>query len=393
MKKEIKEILTKGVEKIVDERSLRKKLFSGRRLRIKFGIDPTATQIHLGQAVTLWKLRGFQKLGHKIIFIIGDFTARIGDPSGKTETRKPLSEKEIKNNFKTYKQQINRILDIKKTEIVYNSSYFSSMPVCKFYPLLSCLSVAQLLERGMFRERIKNKKPIYISEFLYPLLQAYDSVKVKADLEIGGSDQLFNMLLGRNLQSVFGQPPQDVMTLKLLMGIDGKKKMSQSLHNFIGINESPYEQFGKTMSIPDGLIWHYFELATDVKIKEIENLKKRKTKPILLKEKLAFESVKRYWGEEKAKLAKENFEQIFKKRQMPQKGVKEMKIAPFYINLKRLLTETNLVSSRSQAQRLIKQGAIEIDGEAIRDWQKEIRITKPTMLRVGKHSFYRLIPR
>ena len=390
-KKKIEDILKQGVEKIINEDSLRKKLLSGKKLRIKVGIDPTAKQIHLGQAFILWKLRDFQKLGHKIIFIIGDFTAQIGDPSGKISKRKVLSKKKIKENFKTYKRQISKILDLKKTDIIYNSSYLSKLTLSKFYSLLSYFSVAQLLEREMFKQRIQNNQPIFLSEFLYPILQAYDSYKIKSDLEIGGSDQLFNMILGRKLQTFFKKEPQEVMALKLLIGLDGREKMSQSLNNYIGIQESPDDQFGKIMSISDDLIWHYFEMAACLSNDKIKEIKKQNFKPIILKEKLAYEIVKKYWGENKARIAEKKFDNLFRNKKIKEEKLKEIKIKTPSLNLKKFLVENNLVSSGSQAQRLIENGAVKINGEVIKNWRQPIEIKKTTILKVGKHSFYKII--
>ena len=270
----IKEILTRGVEEIIEKESLIKKLKSGKPLRIKFGVDPTAPELHLGNAVILWKLKEFQELGHTIIFIIGDFTAQIGDPTDKLTARKTLTEKEIKANMKTYKEQVGEILDLNKTKIIYNNRHLSKMKLAEIYRISQFFTVNQILERDMFQERRRAEKPIWLHEFMYPIFQAYDSVVVKADIEIGGNDQLFNMMAGRQLQPHFNQPPQDVITIKLLVGTDGKRKMSKSFGNYIGIQELANEQYGKIMSIPDESIIDYFELCAHLSLMEVEKIKK-----------------------------------------------------------------------------------------------------------------------
>ncbi|HRR39291.1 MAG TPA: tyrosine--tRNA ligase [Candidatus Paceibacterota bacterium] len=400
--KKINELLTRGVEQIIEKESLRKKLKSGRQLRIKFGIDPTAPDIHLGNAVILWKLRDFQDLGHKIILIIGDFTAQIGDPTGKLSTRKMLTQQEIEENMKNYKNQIGKILDVKKIKIVYNSDHLGKLTLADIYQIFHFFTANQILERDMFQEREKKGKPIWLHEFLYPIFQAYDSAAIKADVEIGGSDQLFNMTMGRQLQPHFGQDPQDVMTMKLLIGTDGEKKMSKSVGNYIGIQESPEEQYGKIMSIKDELILDYFELCTRIslkKIKELEkDLKAKNVNPRDLKSRLAKKIVEIYHGKTAAKKAEKEFNRVFKEKKVPSKMPVFIVPQESYPVLK-LLVELNLAQSKSEAKRLIEEGGVKIIKPTIdnkqltiklRDWKEEIKIQDEMILKVGKRKFAKI---
>ncbi len=398
----INELLTRGVEQIIEKESLRKKLKSGRQLRIKFGIDPTAPDIHLGNAVILWKLRDFQDLGHKIILIIGDFTAQIGDPTGKLSTRKMLTQQEIEENMKNYKNQIGKILDVKKIKIVYNSDHLGKLTLADIYQIFHFFTANQILERDMFQEREKKGKPIWLHEFLYPIFQAYDSAAIRADVEIGGSDQLFNMTMGRQLQPHFGQDPQDVMTMKLLIGTDGEKKMSKSVGNYIGIQESPEEQYGKIMSIKDELILDYFELCTRIslkKIKELEkDLKAKNVNPRDLKSRLAKKIVEIYHGKTAAKKAEKEFNRVFKEKKVPSKMPVFIVPQESYPVLK-LLVELNLAQSKSEAKRLIEEGGVKIIKPTIdnkqltiklRDWKEEIKIQDEMILKVGKRKFAKI---
>lgn len=398
----INELLTRGVEHIIEKESLRKKLKSGRQLRIKFGIDPTAPDIHLGNAVILWKLRDFQDLGHKIILIIGDFTAQIGDPTGKLSTRKMLTQQEIEENMKNYKNQIGKILDVKKIKIVYNSDHLGKLTLADIYQIFHFFTANQILERDMFQEREKKGKPIWLHEFLYPIFQAYDSAAIRADVEIGGSDQLFNMTMGRQLQPHFGQDPQDVMTMKLLIGTDGEKKMSKSVGNYIGIQESPEEQYGKIMSIKDELILDYFELCTRIslkKIKELEkDLKAKNVNPRDLKSRLAKKIVEIYHGKTAAKKAEKEFNRVFKEKKVPSKMPVFIVPQESYPVLK-LLVELNLAQSKSEAKRLIEEGGVKIIKPTIdnkqltiklRDWKEEIKIQDEMILKVGKRKFAKI---
>lgn len=398
----INELLTRGVEQIIEKESLRKKLKSGRQLRIKFGIDPTAPDIHLGNAVILWKLRDFQDLGHKIILIIGDFTAQIGDPTGKLSTRKMLTQQEIEENMKNYKNQIGKILDVKKIKIVYNSDHLGKLTLADIYQIFHFFTANQILERDMFQEREKKGKPIWLHEFLYPIFQAYDSAAIRADVEIGGSDQLFNMTMGRQLQPHFGQDPQDVMTMKLLIGTDGEKKMSKSVGNYIGIQESPEEQYGKIMSIKDELILDYFKLCTRIslkKIKELEkDLKAKNVNPRDLKSRLAKKIVEIYHGKTAAKKAEKEFNRVFKEKKVPSKMPVFIVPQESYPVLK-LLVELNLAQSKSEAKRLIEEGGVKIIKPTIdnkqltiklRDWKEEIKIQDEMILKVGKRKFAKI---
>jgi len=390
----IEEVLTRGVEEVIEKKSLIKKLQSGEQLRIKFGIDPTAPDLHLGNAVILWKLREFQKLGHKIIFIIGDFTARIGDPSGRLGARKMLSEKEVKENMKTYKKQIGKILDLQKIKLVYNSRHLAKLNLSEIYRIFHFFSANQILERDMFQERKKKEKPIWLHEFFYPVLQAYDSVVVKADVEIGGSDQLFNMMMGRQLQPYFNQPPQDVITMKLLVGTDGKRKMSKSFRNYIGLQEFPKEQYGKLMSIRDELIPEYFELCTQSSPKEVRritrDLKNKKINPRVLKARLAREIVSIYHGKEAAEKAEKEFERVFKEKKLPSR-IPAMEIKEERLNILEFLVKTKLVSSKSEAKRLILQKGVKIDGKSEENWRGIVQIKKGMIVQVGKRKFLRVV--
>lgn len=393
--KKIEEILTRGVEKIIEKESLVKKLKSGKRLRVKLGIDPTSPDLHLGNAVVLWKLKEFQDLGHKIVLIIGDFTAQVGDPSGRLSPRRVLTEREIKENMKAYRFQIGKILDLKKTEIIFNSHHLSSLKLSQLYRLFSFFTVNQILEREMFQKRISLKKPIWLPEFFYPILQAYDSVVVKADVEVGGSDQLFNMLLGRQLQSFLNQSPQEIITMKILVGTDGREKMSKSFNNFIGIAESPNEQFGKLMSIRDELIPQYLELCTRLPMEEIKKdiqlLETGQINPRDLKRKLAREVVSLYHGKEMAEKAQREFDLVFREKKPPSE-IPEVKIKEKNINILELLLKTKLANSKSEAKRLISQKAVKIDGELKENWREVVEIKKGMVIKVGKRKFVKINP-
>lgn len=390
-----KELLTRGVVEIIEKESLIKKLKSGKRLKIKHGIDPTSPIIHLGNAVVLQKLKEFQNLGHQVILIIGDFTAQIGDPSDKEAMRQPLSRKEINKNMKTYKSQIGRILNLKKTKFFYNSQWLSKINLKEIIlKLASQFTVAQILERENFFKRYQEKKPIGLHEFFYPLMQGYDSVVVRADVEIGGTDQKFNMLAGREIQRAYNQKPQDIITMKLLEGVDGRK-MSKSYGNIIGIYDKPNEIYGKIMSIRDELISDYFELSTKIPLKEIEEIKTKiknqKINPKEVKSKLAFEIVSMYYNKKLAQQAAMEFERVFKEKKLPLE-IPEVKIKEKEINILDLLVKANLVSSKSEGRRLILQKGLRIDGEKENDWKKMIQIKKEMVLQAGKRKFKKIIP-
>ena len=377
-------LLRRGVEEIIEKESLEKKLKSGRKLRIKLGIDPTAPDIHLGIAVVLRKLAEFQKLGHTIIFLIGDFTATIGDPSGQDKTRPPLSKKQVEKNAKTYLEQAGKILDIKRTEIRKNSQWFGKMNLADFLKIESYFTVQRILERDDFTKRIKEGRDLRSHEINYPILQAYDSVILKADLEIGGTDQKFNMLAGRRLMKKMGLPPQDIMTLKILVGTDGLKKMSKSLGNYIGITEKPEGMYGKIMSLSDKQIIPYFELCTNLPQEEVKKIKEPKDQ----KARLAFEIVKLYHGLEKAKEAEGEFNRVFKEKLYPAK-MKEAKLHGIW-NIVDLLMALDLVKSRSEAKRVIEQAGVKINGKTEADRFAKLELHDGMVIQVGKRKFTKI---
>jgi len=375
---------------------LKEKLKEERPLRVKLGIDPTAPEIHLGFAVVLRKLRQFQDVGHIAVLIVGDFTARIGDPSGRSKTRVSLSEKQIRENMKGYTRQIFKILDKEKTELRYNSEWLSKLDPSDIIRLTSQITVARLLERDDFNERFKAENPIALHELLYPMFQAYDSVAVKADVELGGTDQRWNHLLGRDLQRSFGLDPQVVFLMPLLEGLDGVKKMSKSFNNFIGIEESPREQFGKVMSIPDKLILRYYELCLDYYDELLKNVMKRLKNgenPMDLKLELAEGIVRQYHSDRDAKRERVEFIRVFSREEAP-KDIEEYFIKKDKeIWIIEVLDNAGLVKSRGEARRLIEQGALRIDGEKINDFSLNISIKNEVILRLGKKRFLKLVPK
>jgi len=393
-KQKIEEILTRGVEKLIKKKSLLKKLKSGRRLKIKYGVDPTTKDLHLGHAVIYEKLRQFQQLGHKIIFVIGDFTGRFGDPTQKLKVRKLRSKQEVREMAKNYLRQVGKILDLKKLEARHNSEWFDKMSAEDLLRLMGHFTTLRMLERDTFQERIKKRREIRLHEPVYPVLQAYDSVVLKTDIEIGGSDQLFNCLRGRDLQKDFSQFPQDILTVKILIGTDGKKKMSQSFGNYIGIEEKLEIQYGKIMSIPDKLIIDYFELVTRVPLIEVKNskkdLKQGKVNPRDLKAKLAREIVSIYHGKKAALRAEKEFQRVFKEKKLPTK-IPEIKIKEKSLNILDLLVKIKLASSKSEAKRLILQKGVKIDGKLQDNWQKIIKIKNGTIVQVGKRKFIKIV--
>ncbi len=384
----INEILERGIEQIIEKNSLLEKLKSGKKLRIKHGIDPTGPKIHIGRAIQFRKLKNFQDLGHKIVLIIGDFTALIGDASDKQAMRKPLSEKEIKENMKGYKEQIGKILDMKKTEIRHNSEWLNKITVKELLSLAMHFSAQQMIQRRNFKERWEQEKPIGIHELAYPLFQGYDSFAVKADVEIGGADQLFNLKVGREIQKMFGQPPQDIITSKMLSGLDGRK-MSTSWGNMVTIVDKPNEMYGKIMSMKDEFIFEYFELCTDIPLSEIKNMSFKKTNPRDLKAKLAREIVSIYHGKESALSAEKEFNKVFKEKKLPS-SVSLIKISQKSLNILELLFKARLVSSKAEAKRLINQKGVKIGNEVQIDWQKQIKIKKGLVIQVGKRKFAKI---
>jgi len=390
--KKINELLTRGVETIIEKKSLLKKLKSGKKLRVKHGIDPTGPNIHVGRAISFWKLREFQELGHQAVLVIGDFTACIGDASDKMTMRRPLTRPEVKRNLATYLDQIGKILDLKKTEIHYNSEWLDKLKAQELVELAMHFTVYQMINRRNFRERFEAKKPIGLHEILYPLFQGYDSMMVRADIEIGGFDQLFNFIIARKIQEIYHQKPQDIITFKLLYGTDGRK-MSTTWGNVINISDSPQEQYGKVMSIRDDLIINYFEMLTKVPLKEVKDIKKAlslgKLSPREAKARLAREIVKLYYGEKEALRAEKEFERVFKEKKLPSK-IKAISLKEKKMNICDLLKKTGLVSSKSEAKRLIVQKGVRIDGQLQDNWQREIEIKKGMIIQVGKRKFVKI---
>jgi len=385
-------IIKRGVVEIIEEEELLKKLKEGRPLRIKAGFDPTAPDLHLGHTVLLQKLRQFQQLGHEVYFVIGDFTAMIGDPTGRSETRPPLSREEVLENAKTYEHQVFKILDPEKTNIVFNSTWLSGLGTEGIIKLAGKYTVARMLERDDFSKRFKEGVPIYIHEFIYPLLQGYDSVFLKADVELGGTDQKFNLLVGRDLQRAFGQEPQVCITLPLLVGLDGVRKMSKSYQNYIAIQEEPESMFGKIMSISDDLMWDYYTLLTDYTEEEIEDFKKN-LHPMDAKKKLAHFIVERFHGKEQADKALDFFVKTFSEREFPE----DAPIIEVPYGLKRrayeLLFELGIESSKNSARRVVEGGGLRINGTKVEDPNQEIEIKGELRLQVGKKRFYRVVPK
>jgi tyrosyl-tRNA synthetase len=386
--------LRRGTDEILPDGGLEKKLRKERPLIIKAGFDPTAPDLHVGHTVLINKMRQFQEFGHEVVFLIGDFTGLIGDPSGKDETRPPLSKDQIEANAATYEEQIFKILDPEKTRIDFNSRWMSPMSSADFVKLASHYTVARMLERDDFSKRYKSGDSISIHEFLYPIVQGYDSVALKADVELGGTDQKFNLLVGRQIQQDYGQEPQVVMTTPLLEGLDGVKKMSKSLDNYIGITDAPDEMFGKVMSISDELMWRYFEVLSFRKLDDIESLKSKIAgggNPRDAKFELAMELVQRFHGRTSAESAQAEFISRFQKGAMPDK-IEEVSVASRdgSLGIAHLLKEAGLVSSTSEAFRMIKQGAVRIDGERIDDGSLQISAGSSNVYQVGKRRFSRV---
>ncbi|MDA9033568.1 tyrosine--tRNA ligase [Gammaproteobacteria bacterium] len=392
--KEALSIIKRGTDEILTEADLKKKLESGKQLVIKAGFDPTAPDLHLGHTVLLNKLRHFQDLGHKVIFLIGDFTGQIGDPSGKNKTRPALGSDELTENAKTYEKQVFKILKKELTEVRFNSEWCNDLGAAGLIDLASKYNVARMLERDDFNKRYNANQSIALHEFLYPLVQGYDSVALNADVECGGTDQKFNLLVGRELQRAYDQEPQVVLTVPILEGLDGKNKMSKSLDNFIGIDERPEEMFGKIMSISDELMWRWFELLSFISQKEINNLRKQVdegTNPRDIKFLLAEELVDRFHETGQGVSCRESFLQRFQKGSLPD-DIKEISltIESDSIPLTNLLKNTDMTSSTSEAMRLIKQGGVKIDSEKVLDPKKEIQKGSEAVYQVGKRKFLKI---
>ena len=387
-KQQIDELLTRGVEKVIEGDILKKKLLSGEKLRIKHGVDPTGRDLHLGYSVVYRKLREFQKLGHQVIFLIGDFTGRFGDPTDKDTARKLRSGKEVRDMAKEYIKQLSKILDIKKVEVRYNSEWYDNWSGEDMLRLESKFTVDQMLKRDMFEKRHKDGKDIRYHEPVYPMLQGWDSLELKADVTVIGTDQTFNELQARKLQEQEGQKPQDLMIVPLLVGTDGTMKMSQSLGNDIGLAETPDSQFGKIMSIPDQAVNSYFELCTDVPLDEIKKI--IKGNPRDAKMRLAHEVVELYHGKAAAKKAEEQFVKTFQKKEVPEK-VRELRIMNHELGIVDLLVKAKLAGSKGEARRVVEQGGVRVEGKTIKDANTTVTLTKKgVLIQKGKRYFVRV---
>lgn len=398
--KEQLDIIQRGAEEIISvadlERKLERSFRTNAPLIVKEGFDPTAPDLHIGHTVSIRKLKQFQDLGHTVVFVIGDFTGRVGDPSGRSKTRPAMSDEDIERNAETYREQVFKILDPQKTRVRFNSEWLGTLTPYDFLRLTSLYTVARMLERDDFEKRFKANQPIAILEFLYPLLQAYDSVALKADVELGGTDQKFNLLLGRTLQEHFGQEPQVCLMLPLLPGTDGTDKMSKSLGNYIGISESAKEIYGKTLSIPDDLIVSYFVLATDVAKAEIDriadDLKHGRINPRDPKRRLARELAALYHSQEAAEQAEVEFDRVFAKKETPETVPDFAVPGDGEIPLAKLIVDAGGAKTNGEARRLIDGGGVQLDGEKVADPMVRVKIVKPALLKVGKRFFVRLVP-
>ena len=394
MNNKIKTLLTHNTEEVIIKTDLEKKLNSGKKLRIKLGCDPSRPDLHLGHSIVLRKLKEFQDLGHQVVFIIGDYTGMIGDPSGKSKTRPALSSEEVKKNAESYFEQVGKILDVKKTEIRYNSEWFAKLNFEDILKLLSKFTVARILERDDFSKRLRSGIDIAASEIMYPVMQAYDSIMIEADVEIGGTDQKFNMLAGRDLQRKMNMPEQNVLTCPLLVGLDGKEKMSKSLDNYISITEKPNSMFGKIMSISDEMIFYYFKLLTNISENELQqikiDLKDPSKNPRDLKVKLAKNIIEIYHNKKSAEKAKEEFNKIFRDKQKPS-DIESCKLQATSYKLVNLLVETKLSGSTSDARRLVQQGGVKIDDVVQKDFDENIKVKNGMIVQIGKRRFVKII--
>jgi tyrosyl-tRNA synthetase len=395
-------VIRRGTVEIIPEDELILKLEESirenRPLRIKQGFDPTAPDIHLGHTVCLRKLRQFQELGHQVVLIIGDYTGMVGDPSGRSETRPQLTPEEIEKNARTYQEQFFKVVDKGKTETHRNGEWFSKMSFQQIMHLASNFTVARMLERDDFFKRYKEQTPISIHELFYPLMQGYDSVMINADVEIGGTEQKFNLLAGRQIQEVYGQKPQVALTMPVLVGTDGRERMAKSSGNYIGVAEPPGEIFGKIMSIPDEQIYTYFELVTDVGADDLARIKdelgQNKTNPMILKKRLGKEIVRIYYTQEEADKACQEFERVFSKKELPEEiPEKHVQYEEAEIWIGHYLKEAGCVSSTSEVKRLIKQGGLYIDDERIKDEDLKVRVAGKKLVRLGKRKFFRIVGR
>ncbi|CAN1568474.1 TyrS Tyrosyl-tRNA synthetase [Fimbriimonadaceae bacterium] len=388
-------ILRRGTSAIVSEEDLRKKLSLGRPLRVKLGLDPTAKDITLGWAVVLRKIRDFQRLGHTGCIIVGNFTAQIGDPTGKSKTRRQLTREEVMEYFEAIQEKLYKILIPEKTQLFFNEDWLGKMTFADVIRLSSKYTVARILERDDFTKRLAEQRPISMHEILYPLCQGMDSVEIDADIELGGNDQLFNNLVGRNLMEQYGKAPQVVMTCPLLVGTDGKEKMSQSIGNYVSISDTPNDMFGKTMSIPDDLIGNWFELCTDVPLSEVAELTAEGQNPRNAKVRLAREIVALYHGEEAGAEAEQYFVDTFSKRQQPVEAeevtLPDAAVADGFVSIPALIVELGLAKSNGAVKDLVKAGAIALDGEKVTDLRMERDQILGRVLKVGKHAFRKIV--
>ncbi len=382
--------LSRGAIEVISPAEMAAKVALGRPLRIKLGMDPTAPDLHLGHSLTLKKLRDFQDAGHTVIFLVGDFTAMIGDPTGRSETRKPLTREQITQNAETYRSQAFKILDPDRTEVRFNSEWMNQLSIRQLIEIAAKISVARLLERDDFEKRLADEEPLFLHELLYPVIQGYDSVALEADLEIGGTDQKFNMLVGRELQRHFGQPPQVVMTMPLLEGLDGVRKMSKSLGNYVGLTDEPADMYGKLMSLPDKMTAKYYQLLTLATVDEIAGIKSGSLHPMEAKKRLARTLVSEYHGEQAAARAEQYFESKYQRREIPQ-NVQVYRIDRD-LWICELMKQLSFTPSTSEARRLVSQGAVRVDGQTVTDVNFRFVPGEHKVLEVGKRRVARIEP-
>ncbi len=386
-------VLSRGVVDVIQKEDLKQKLLKGKQLTIKLGIDPSGADLHIGHMVVIKKLKEFQDMGHKIVLLFGNFTGQIGDPTGKMEARRAKTKKQLEKNAEKYLDQVKLLLDVDKVEVRWNADWLEKLSFADVVELSSCFTVAQMMERDMFQDRVEKNMPISMHEFLYPLMQGYDSVAIKADLELGGTDQTFNLLAGRTIQKAYNQTPQDILTVPILEGTDGVKKMGKSENNYIAVDDTPNDMFGKVMSIPDNLIVKYFELATEIPLSEIRDMKKAikaGENPMKFKKLLGQEIVTIYHSEEDANKAEEHFTTVFSQHQIPDE-IPLKKLSGKKIALVDLIAENDLAPSKSQARRLIQQGAVKINEKKVGEIDTEVPIEKEVLIQVGKRRFLRVI--
>jgi tyrosyl-tRNA synthetase len=389
----IEEILTRGTEEIIPSKNGLKDLMKRKKIRLYLGVDPTSPKIHLGHLVPLKKLKQFQELGHETTLLFGTFTAQVGDPSGRDEQRKPLSLNKVKENMKTYQEQVSKFIDLSGIQIKYNADWLQELSFSDLIKITSNFTVSRLLERDMFQRRLKERQEVWVNEFLYPLMQGYDSVALDVDLEIGATDQTFNMLVGRKLQKVFNKKEKFILTTPILLGLDSRK-MSKTFGNTVDMTDSPNEIYGKIMSLADNLIINYLELITDFPLEDIRKIKsdliRKKINPRDVKAMLGREIVNIIHGKKLAASAEKDFDKVFRKKQLPSK-IPETRIEKIDIDILELLVKTKLVSSRSEAKRLIMQKGVKIDGIIQKDWKKIIKIKKGEVIQIGKRKFVKLV--